>query len=123
MAALYKDAQKSVKVPFKEQEKLQIIEQLLVENFTNRPPSIESMATMIGMSVSKLKLLFKDFYGVSIYQFHQRAKLNYAANLLKTRRYTVSQVAYKVGYSNSIKFIKIFDKHFGTTPGRFKITE
>jgi AraC-like DNA-binding protein len=123
LVELYKDTQKSVKFPFKDQEKLHIIEQLLVGNFTDRPPNIELMATMIGMSVSKMKLLFKDFYGVSIYQYHQRAKLNYAANLLKTQRYTVSQVAYKVGYSHSIKFIKIFEKHFGTTPGKFKITD
>jgi AraC-like DNA-binding protein len=123
LVALYEDAKKTRKVPLDDREKLQVIEQLLVENFTNRPPSIESMTTMIGMSASKMKLLFKDFYGESIYQFHQRAKLNYAADLLKTKRYTVSQVAYKVGYSQSIKFIKIFEKHFGITPGKFKQVE
>lgn len=123
LVALYEDTQKSDKVPLDDREKLQVIEQLLVENFTSRPPDIESMATMIGMSASKMKILFKDSYGESIYQFHQRAKLNYAADLLKTQRYTVSQVAYKVGYSQSIKFIKIFEKHFGITPGKFKQVE
>jgi AraC-like DNA-binding protein len=123
LVALYEDTQQNVRVPLNDREKLQVIEKLMVENFTNRPPNIESMAEMIGMSVSKMKLLFKDSYGESIYQFHQRAKLNYAADLLKTQRYTVSQVAYKVGYSHSIKFIKIFEKYFGTTPGKFKKTD
>ncbi len=120
LAALCDDTQKSEKGSLNDREKLQMIEKLMVDKFANRPPSLESMATTVGMSVSKMKHLFKNSYGESIYQFRQKAKLQYAADLLKTQRYTVSQVAYKVGYHSSIKFIKIFEKHLGVTPGQFK---
>ncbi len=108
LAALKKDSQKIENTLPNDREKIRMIERKMVENFTSRPPSLEELAQLIGMSVSKMKLLFKAHYGESIYQFHQKAKLNYAADLLKSRRYTVSQVAYKVGYNHSIKFIKNF---------------
>lgn len=120
LASLKKDSKKTENTLPNDREKIRMIEKKMVENFTNRPPSLEELAQLIGMSVSKMKLLFKTYYGDSIYQFHQKAKLNYAADLLKSRRYTVSQVAYKVGYNHSIKFIKIFEKHFGQTPGKYK---
>ncbi|TDB61353.1 helix-turn-helix domain-containing protein [Arundinibacter roseus] len=120
LAALCDETQKSKKSPLNDREKLQMIEKIMVDKFSSRPPSLESMARTVGMSVSKMKLLFKNYYGQSIYQFRQKAKLQYAADLLKTQRYTVSQVAYKVGYHSSIKFIKIFEKHLGVTPGEFK---
>ncbi|MFN8344144.1 MAG: helix-turn-helix transcriptional regulator [Spirosomataceae bacterium] len=120
LATLNEDATASTKIPADEKEKLEKVKKKVIENFTSRPPTLEILAAEIGMSKSKMKQLFKDFYGESIYQFHQKAKLNYAADLLKTQRYTVSQVAYKVGYNHSIKFIKIFEKYFDTTPGKFK---
>lgn len=123
LAALNEDAQKNEKIPNEDREKLRMIEEILIKTFTSRPPTLEVLSAEIGMSVSKMKLLFKAFYGESIYQFHQQAKLNYAAELLKTQRYTVSQVAYKVGYSHSIKLIKMFEKHFGVTPGKYKNTQ
>jgi AraC-like DNA-binding protein len=103
-----------------DEEKVKEAAQYLANDFANHPPTVEELALKASMSLSKFKTLFKQIYGESPYQYHQRAKLAYAAELLTTGRYTVSQVSYKVGYSHSIKFIKIFEKYYGTTPGKYK---
>lgn len=112
----------SDRLPVNDREKVLEIAKLLSSNFAATQPTISELAHKVGFSPSKLKILFRKNYGESPYQFHQRAKLAYAAELLRTQRYTISQVSYKVGYSHSIKFISIFKKHFGVTPGEFKKT-
>lgn len=107
-------------LPDSDQDKIHEVTKLLSSNFAVHPPTASDLALKVGISVSKLKTLFKKIHGESLYQYHQRAKLSYAADLLRTQRYTVSQVSYKVGYSHPIKFIKIFEKYYGTTPGKYK---
>jgi YesN/AraC family two-component response regulator len=46
-------------------------------------------------------------------------KMGYAAHLLK-QGITDSYASEAIGYSNSIKFNKIFQKYFGTTPYEYK---
>lgn len=112
----------SEQLPVNDREKVMEVAKLLSSNFSATQPTVSELAQQVGFSPSKLKILFRKNYGESPYQFHQRAKLAYAAELLRTQRYTISQVSYKIGYSHSIKFISIFKKHFGITPGEFKKT-
>ncbi|NER11931.1 helix-turn-helix domain-containing protein [Leptobacterium flavescens] len=79
-------------------------------------PKIESLATEIGMSVSKLQKLFKHIVGMSIYKYALKVRLKEAKKLLDTGKYSISEVGYKIGYSNLSHFTDKFRKHFGMNP-------
>jgi AraC-like DNA-binding protein len=83
------------------------------------PPSLQELATEIGLSLKRLKDGFKQIYGDSVYSFLFDYKMEFARKLLDSGEYNVNEVGIKVGYSTSSHFIKAFKKKFGTTPKKY----
>jgi AraC-like DNA-binding protein len=83
------------------------------------PPSLPSLAAMIGMSETKMKQLFKQTFGDSIYNYFQKVRMEEAAFLLKQAGYSVSQVGFELGFTNLSHFSRLFESHYGTTPKKF----
>lgn len=86
------------------------------------PPQLTQLATLAGMSVSKLTELYKQVYGDSIYNYFQKARMTEAGYLLKQGGYSVSETGYRLGFSNLSHFSRLFEKHYGLTPKRFSTT-
>ena len=87
----------------------------------DRPmPTIEQLAKRANMSSTKFRNLFKKMYGTSIYQYHLTARLARSKDLLEANEYTISQIAYKVGFSHPPAFVNIFHKHFGVFPAAYR---
>jgi AraC-like DNA-binding protein len=84
------------------------------------PPKLSELARQIGMSSTKMKQLFKQIFGDSIYNYFQVERMNEAAQLLKN--FTVSQVGYRIGFSNLSHFTRLFEKHHQMKPKRYKDT-
>ncbi|HTI07682.1 MAG TPA: AraC family transcriptional regulator [Puia sp.] len=82
------------------------------------PPYLPELARKIGMSQTKMKQLFRQTFGDSIYNYFQVERMNEAARLL--RNLSVSQVGYQVGFSNLSHFTRIFEKHHQIKPKRYK---
>ncbi len=95
------------------------IEKLLVENFTDKPRSIEELSRKATMSSTKLKKIFKSIFGVPIYEYYQQKRMQQAGELLMTGAYSVKQVAEKIGYSNMGNFKTAFKKHMKEEPSKF----
>ena len=87
-----------------------------LEDRYSKAPAIEDLAKEAGMSRSKLQKLFKHVMGQSIYQYVLRIKMLEAQKLLDSGRYSVSEVGYKIGYSNLSHFTDAFKKQFGLNP-------
>ncbi len=83
------------------------------------PPSLQELATEIGLSLKRLKEGFKQIYGDSVYSFLLDYKMEYSRKLLDSGEYNVNEVGLKVGYSTSSHFISAFKKKFGTTPKKY----
>ncbi|MBI9055790.1 MAG: helix-turn-helix transcriptional regulator [Bacteroidales bacterium] len=82
-------------------------------------PSIDAIAQEIGMNKRKIQKYFKQIFGLSVYQYALSVKMNEAKKLLTTKKYSVSEVGYLVGYSNLSHFTETFKKQFGSTPKRY----
>ena len=82
------------------------------------PPQLAMLAKDAGMSLTKMKQLFRQVFGDSIYNFYQAARMDEAASLL--RHLTVSQVGYRVGFSNLSHFSRVFEKHHRMKPKRYQ---
>jgi len=83
------------------------------------PPSLQELATEIGLSLKRLKEGFKQIYGDSVYSFLFDYKMEFSRKLLDSGEYNVNEVGLKVGYSTSSHFIAAFKKKFGTTPKKY----
>jgi AraC-like DNA-binding protein len=84
------------------------------------PPQLPDLARNIGMSLTKMKQLFRQIFGDSIYNYFQVERMNEAAHLL--RNFSVSQVGYSIGFSNLSHFTRLFEKHHQIKPKRYKDT-
>lgn len=91
------------------------VRKMVLDNLVD-PPSMIVLSQAAGMSVSKLQKCFKSVFGKSIIQYAIDEKMKYARNLLATNEYSVSEVGYKVGYSNLSHFSEAFNKAFLMTP-------
>jgi AraC-like DNA-binding protein len=99
-------------------EKLFYIRKKLMEN-SHLTIKIPALAAEIGMGQSKMVRLFKQVFNRTISQFAQKAKIIKAKNLLNTKRYSVSEVGYMVGYNNMTHFAKAFKKYYKVNPGEY----
>ena len=88
----------------------------LVKDFSIEPPGIINLAKMAAMSPSKLKNSFKEIYGLPIYQYFQKHRMNKAKAMLLSRKYSVKEVGIEVGFSNLSNFAKAFKKSFDQLP-------
>jgi len=83
------------------------------------PPVLSELAQIAAMSETKLKQLFRQTFGNTIYNYYQRARMEEAAFLLKQGRRSVAEVGYELGFSNLSHFSRLFEKHYGLNPKRF----
>ena len=100
----------------KDLEALKSIVHILSDSHLNKFPSIDTLSRTAMMSSTKLKTRFKQIYGMKLYEFYNRNRLEQAREMLKTGNYSVKQVGINIGFSNLSNFAKAFRKEFGILP-------
>lgn len=85
----------------------------------NNASNIANLAIEAGMSESKLRKLFKQTFGIGIFEYHQSIRIQEAARLLKEERLSVSEVGYQLGYTNLSYFSRVFEKYMGMKPKKW----
>ncbi len=106
----------SIKISSDEIARLRLVEHELIKDFTAEPPTIPILARLAAMSPSKLKQTFKEIYGLPVYQYYQKHRMNKAKAMLLSKNYSEHEVAEELGFANRSNFIKAFHKSFGQTP-------
>ena len=91
-----------------------------IENSFDNTISVENLAKMAGMSLSKFKLLFQQLFGTTPYKYYLANRMSKSMELLELNKYSVTEVSYIVGYSNPSQFSKAFQNHFGILPSEVK---
>lgn len=107
---------KSIKAQSLETKKVKEILQKVISELYKTSPTVQEMANMADMSVSKFKIIFNNEYGESPHQHILGKKLIMARELLRTGSYSVSQVSYKVGFNHPSGFTRLFKHKFQCTP-------
>jgi AraC-like DNA-binding protein len=98
--------------------KIKKAKEIMILNMAE-PPSLQDLATQIGLSEKKLKMGFKQIYGDTVYGFLFDYKMNLARKYLDSGSYNVNETGLKIGYSTGSHFITAFKKKFGTTPKKY----
>jgi len=83
------------------------------------PPVIGELAAQANMSPSKLKHLFRQIFGNSIFSYYQEHRMTEAARLLREKKLSISEVGYQMGFTNLSHFSKLFREHIGMKPKQY----
>ena len=81
------------------------------------PPSLDTLASRVGMNPRKLTAGFRKVFGASVFGYLQEYRLREAHRMLCDEEANVSTVAYRVGYSPA-HFSIAFRKRYGISPAR-----
>jgi len=81
--------------------------------------SVEELGKELGLSRSSLYKKVKSLTGYVPNEFIRLIRLKYAAKLLSTHEYTISEVGYMAGFNSHSYFSKCFYQQFKETPSEF----
>jgi AraC-like DNA-binding protein len=82
--------------------------------------SVESLAAVAGLSRSRFSERFKDVVGVPPARYLARWRMHLAHAWLRQGRWTVSQVATRLGYDSEASFSRAFKRLVGVPPGTLR---
>ncbi len=82
--------------------------------------SVDSLASLAGMSRTAFALRFSEVFGQGPMDFVQRVRLRIAARLLTATDLPVKVIAGSVGYASRTAFSRVFETIYGLTPSDFR---
>ncbi len=94
--------------------------QAIHENLPNEYFGVEELAEKMSLSRGHLYRKVKALTELSPNHLITQIRLFLGLELLRSEKFRVCEVAYKVGFSSNTYFIKCFHDHFGISPGRYK---
>ena len=93
--------------------------ELMEREISNSELDVTGMTERLHMSRTKFYYKVKGLTGENPSVFFKRYKLNRAAQLLKERKYNISEIADMTGFSTLSHFSTSFKKQFGVTPSEY----
>ncbi len=104
----------------KEHSKIVYAETILHKNI-QKPPTISELAIITGINQFKLKQNFKIAFGMPIFAYITKLRMEKAKALIEEKGYTIAETSYAVGYKNPQHFTTAFKKFYNCLPSSFKV--
>jgi signal transduction histidine kinase/DNA-binding response OmpR family regulator len=93
---------------------------LVESNLSNDEFSVEDISKQLGISRVQLYRKVKALLNINVNDYILNTRLQKAKYFLQHEESTISEVAYKVGFSSPAYFSTVFKSKFGVTPKAFK---
>lgn len=103
----------------KEIEAIYLVRDKIVSSLS-QSTNIAELKQIAGMNELKLRKLFKQVFGMGIYDYYQHLRMKEAARLLREENLSVSEAGYRMGFENLGHFTKVFEKNIGKKPMKYK---
>lgn len=85
-----------------------------------RPITAEACARASGCSAVHLRRLFRAQIGASPLVYHERCRLERAANLLRLTGMSIKEIAGELGFADPLYFSTRFRRHYGIPPRAYR---
>ena len=82
--------------------------------------TLNDISEHVSFSVSYLSRMFKEEKGINLTSYINEVRVRNAKMLLLESDAALSQVAYLTGFDDQSYFSKVFKKHTGMTPGKYR---
>lgn len=99
-------------------DRMMEVESILTRDIFEPAPTISQLAKRVSISESKLKKDFKLIYGLPVYEYFQKIRMQAAKDKLLAGAHSVKEVAMELGYANLSNFTIAFKKEFGLLPSK-----
>ncbi len=87
----------------------------------NKPElSLPELCSYFNISHPSLCRMFREENGCSVKSYIIKTRINEAAKLLINTNLNIKDIAFSVGYSDDIQFMKMFKKEKGLTPSEYR---
>jgi TolB-like protein/AraC-like DNA-binding protein len=96
------------------------VKQIIEDNLGSEKFTVDELSSEAGLSRSMLHRKLVKLTGKSASDLIQQARLQHARQLLENDVATVSEVAYRVGFSSPSYFNKVFQKYYHVSPGEVR---
>lgn len=100
-------------------EFLRNITRLIEDNLESDKIDIGYLSEKLFMSSSTLYRKIKALTGISTNEFIRKVKIQHAEQLLLTGKYTISEIAFRVGINSPVYFRQCFKDEFGLPPSEY----
>ena len=82
--------------------------------------SLQEVANEVSISAGYLSTLFKKQYNQSFISFINQVKVERACQLIRERKYLISEISYRLGFENAYYFAKVFRRYTGMSPSEWE---
>ncbi len=96
------------------------LNQIIQANIDNAEFSVENLADLLNISRIQLYRKIKAMFDVNVSDYISNIRLEQAKSMLQNPELTISEIAYKTGFSSPNYFSTVFKNKFGVSPNVFR---
>jgi AraC-like DNA-binding protein/mannose-6-phosphate isomerase-like protein (cupin superfamily) len=94
----------------------------LIHEQLDRPWSLSDLGLRVGLGRSAFSARFTKLVGQPMHRYLIAHRMMEAAFLLESTDEPVARIASRIGYETAAAFSKLFQRHHGLSPGRYRTT-
>jgi AraC-like DNA-binding protein len=92
----------------------------LIHEQLDRPWTVRELGHHVGLGRSAFSARFTKLIGQPVHRYLVARRMAEAAFLLESGDEGIAQIASRVGYETTAAFSKLFHRHHGLSPGRYR---
>ena len=81
---------------------------------------LSELAELVGVHAAHLARSFRVRYGVSVGEYGRRVRIEWAAAEVARGDRPLAEIAVETGFADQSHFTRLFKRHMGTTPAKFR---
>ena len=109
-----------VKITLQDELFIKQIKEEVEKNIDNSDFIVDDLASAAAMSRTVFFKKLKSLTGMSPIEFIRDIKIRYAARLIESQKYTIKEVSYMIGISDTKYFTQCFKNIFRMTPSEYR---
>lgn len=99
---------------------IQEVRDYIIKHLEGALPRLKELAHQFGTNEYKLKTGFRQLYGISVFRFLARERLNRARLLIQNTTLPLKSIVKMTGFKNVSHFSTAFKQRFGVTPSALR---
>ncbi len=102
-----------------DQQRAMIVRDMIMADLAN-PPPVEILAKQVGLSQRRLTEVFRDIFGMTVFEWLVQQRLDLARDLLLNSDLSVKEIAFRMGCAHIGSFTSAFSRRFSTPPASYR---